>query len=366
MNVTPSPVAVASSNPLQSEWSLEAAAFARGEVLSFPWAFPASHQAGAEAARPRGSGPAIVVVAHPGAASERLTVIRGPDAGDATGCRLLVWATLPTNAGSQVPGVAGPDAADGAARDRGPGDLQGPAILLAFRVPEEAFKRLSIAMGTASRIACRPGVMSELCHRYLRTLAGAGQVPIGPGAELIGRQVAELVQAAIVRPSCSAVADEKVRDRRAANVLAVVHAHCADPELTPDGVAARLGISVRYVHRLLHDIGCRFGEELIRARLELAHAMLTEHHGRKVIDVAFDCGFKDVTHFSRRFKALFGVTPREAMGRSEQADGAEEMRAAQSAARVVAFQRPHREASVGGPDDRALRQPRARPRASEG
>jgi AraC-like DNA-binding protein len=31
----------------------------------------------------------------------------------------------------------------------------------------------------------------------------------------------------------------------------------------------------------------------------------------KVLDIAFDCGFGDVSNFNRAFRAEFGVSPRE-------------------------------------------------------
>jgi AraC family transcriptional regulator len=48
---------------------------------------------------------------------------------------------------------------------------------------------------------------------------------------------------------------------------------------------------------------------LLRARLRLAAIRLVEEPA-KVIDVALDCGFGDVSNFNRAFRAEFGMSPR--------------------------------------------------------
>ncbi|WP_221931414.1 helix-turn-helix domain-containing protein [Pedobacter westerhofensis] len=47
---------------------------------------------------------------------------------------------------------------------------------------------------------------------------------------------------------------------------------------------------------------------LTKKRLELAHYPLTEKH-RKPIDIFYEVGFENLSHFSYAFKKQFGVTP---------------------------------------------------------
>lgn len=49
---------------------------------------------------------------------------------------------------------------------------------------------------------------------------------------------------------------------------------------------------------------------LTEKRLELAHYQLTEKH-RKPIDVFYEVGFENLSHFSYAFKKQFGISPRE-------------------------------------------------------
>ena len=48
---------------------------------------------------------------------------------------------------------------------------------------------------------------------------------------------------------------------------------------------------------------------ILRARLRAAAAQL-EGESRRVLDIALDCGFGDVSNFNRAFRAEFGVSPR--------------------------------------------------------
>jgi AraC-like DNA-binding protein len=87
----------------------------------------------------------------------------------------------------------------------------------------------------------------------------------------------------------------------------------ANPELNTGMIARRLTISERYLQALFHDEGTTVAEwiwqrRLARCRDELANP---HHAGRSVGDIAFAAGFSDLGHFSKRFKALFGVTPSE-------------------------------------------------------
>jgi AraC-like DNA-binding protein len=47
---------------------------------------------------------------------------------------------------------------------------------------------------------------------------------------------------------------------------------------------------------------------LIQRRLEAAHDKI-RHDGKKVSDVCFEVGFKNLSHFSRVFKEQFGYAP---------------------------------------------------------
>jgi transcriptional regulator GlxA family with amidase domain len=94
-------------------------------------------------------------------------------------------------------------------------------------------------------------------------------------------------------------------------VLDHIHQHAAEPDLDPVRVAERLGMSVRYLHRLLEPTGRSFSEHLLGKRLERAVIMLRDPRFTdiKIATVAHKAGFPDISHFNRSFRHTFGDTP---------------------------------------------------------
>ena len=97
---------------------------------------------------------------------------------------------------------------------------------------------------------------------------------------------------------------------RAAKVL--VRRHLADAQLSPEFVAGRLGISVRSLQRLFERSGTTFSAFVTRERLETVYEALKMGPGRRsVAEIALDSGFGDVSHFNRKFRALYHASPSE-------------------------------------------------------
>ncbi len=89
--------------------------------------------------------------------------------------------------------------------------------------------------------------------------------------------------------------------------------HSADPELSPRRVAATLGMPLRRLHALFAEADTSFGRFLLAHRLDGCRTDLADpaHAARTISDIALGRGFNDLAHFSRAFKARFGVSPRD-------------------------------------------------------
>ena len=86
-----------------------------------------------------------------------------------------------------------------------------------------------------------------------------------------------------------------------------------DPELDPATVAAAHHISVRYLQKLFEEEGETVTGWIRARRLEHCRRDLAEPHfaGLPVSSVAARWGLVDAAHFSRLFKAAYGLSPRE-------------------------------------------------------
>jgi AraC-like DNA-binding protein len=94
---------------------------------------------------------------------------------------------------------------------------------------------------------------------------------------------------------------------------AVIDARLSDPTLKPADVAAAVGISVRYANDLLAEQNYSLERYILRRRLERCRRALEDplQAHRMIGEIAFSWGFSDHSHFTRRFRAEFGMTPGE-------------------------------------------------------
>lgn len=75
-------------------------------------------------------------------------------------------------------------------------------------------------------------------------------------------------------------------------------------------VAEIAGISTRTLQRKLAQVGLSYSDILDTVRYEHASRLLQDTKCR-IIDVAFSSGYTDPAHFSRAFRRMTGVTPRQ-------------------------------------------------------
>lgn len=98
-----------------------------------------------------------------------------------------------------------------------------------------------------------------------------------------------------------------------ARVEAFVRRHLTDPELTPAAVAEAHHLSLRSLHRLFEGTGTSVAALIRTGRLERCFRELADPRLRHltVRQVAARCGFRDPAHFSRAFRAAYGLSPAE-------------------------------------------------------
>jgi AraC-like DNA-binding protein len=121
--------------------------------------------------------------------------------------------------------------------------------------------------------------------------------------------------AALVAEHAQDTADEggHVRNHLVQRVRDHIDENLGDPTLSPESVARANHISVRYLHRVFEGEGITVGRLIQRRRLEECARELSRH-GRAaptVASIAQRWGFVSPTHFSRVFRGVYGLPPRE-------------------------------------------------------
>lgn len=197
------------------------------------------------------------------------------------------------------------------------GTLDSSASMLVLKVPRHL---LEARLGRAPQLVSVPvepvqGGEAAWTSSLLSILPEiAGSLANGVAEEMIRDQMLDLIALSIGK----AMGKEKtgVSSARAVvlmKVRSVVESRLADPGLDARAVALAAGVSLRYANAALADEGTSIGRLIQTRRLFRCRRALedpTQVH-RTVSDIAYGWGFSDMTHFGRKFKAAFGLLPRE-------------------------------------------------------
>jgi AraC family transcriptional regulator, positive regulator of tynA and feaB len=183
---------------------------------------------------------------------------------------------------------------------------------ISLALPHEALAPLLAAPGeaTAARVRGDRGV-GAVAAGAVRALASAGGAFDRESARAVSDHVLGLI--ALSLGGLRAPPRSAGRALLAQAAIDEVERSLADPGLAPASIAARLSISVRYLHALFADRGVSFGRWVLARRLERCRSDL-EDRGRAhwtVAEIALHNGFADPSYLARAFRARYGVSPRE-------------------------------------------------------
>jgi AraC-like DNA-binding protein len=84
-----------------------------------------------------------------------------------------------------------------------------------------------------------------------------------------------------------------------------------DQSLSVRTIAARHGVTPRYVQKLFEESGETFTEFLVAQRLMRANRLLVDPQltDRTLTSIAFEVGFSDLSYFNRAFRRCYGGSP---------------------------------------------------------
>jgi AraC-like DNA-binding protein len=147
----------------------------------------------------------------------------------------------------------------------------------------------------------------------------ADRLGADPAAPALGAASAELARALLVSAAhTDRIAREVLADTLLTRVRAYVRQHLTDPDLRPATIAAAHNVSLRHLYKVCARTDLSLEQWIISERLRGARDELLrpESRRRSVATIALAWGFRDPTHFARRFRAEYGTTPSEWRRRS--------------------------------------------------
>ncbi|MFG3547598.1 helix-turn-helix domain-containing protein [Streptomyces sp. NPDC047725] len=149
---------------------------------------------------------------------------------------------------------------------------------------------------------------------FLATLASsADNYPAGVANRLAGNVVDLFATLIAERAHPGGDAPDTARSHLVLRVREHIDRNLGDPGLSPESIARTFRISVRYLHRLFEGEHVTVARLIQRRRLEECSRELARRAGTAptVSSVAQRWGFVSPAHFSRAFRAAYGVSPRE-------------------------------------------------------
>jgi AraC-like DNA-binding protein len=122
--------------------------------------------------------------------------------------------------------------------------------------------------------------------------------------------LSELVTLAL-EPSAPRCAEVR-RKSRLTPIIDDILSNLSKPGLSAKTVAKRHGITDRYVHLLFKQSGQTFSRFVQEERLKRAHALLSnpDLNWMRISEIAFECGFGDLSTFNRSFRDRYGNHPK--------------------------------------------------------
>jgi AraC-like DNA-binding protein len=192
-----------------------------------------------------------------------------------------------------------------------------PSTLIGIRAPRRALALDAGRHDEAPQLVQGHTPALRLLTAYLAALR-AGPAPAPELADAVVEHLLQLIALSVRPRDPSPIADRAVRAARLAALKADIARHFGDPALSVGAVAARHGISPRYVHKLFEDDGRTYSEFVLDVRLERARKVLRDPRAatRTVGAIAGSVGFGDLSYFNRTFRRRYGMTPTEARRRT--------------------------------------------------
>ncbi|GAA3719280.1 helix-turn-helix domain-containing protein [Microlunatus aurantiacus] len=155
----------------------------------------------------------------------------------------------------------------------------------------------------------------DLVRHHVAGLFGATETLPESTRLLTGQATIALVRALLTTAAQAHEGRDAMEEALDARIALYIDAHLGDRELSAEQIAASHHISLRH----LYNVWARSGHDqtlhewIIRRRLDRARGDLAglDPQRSSVDSVARRNGFADVSHFRRRFRRAFGVTPGE-------------------------------------------------------
>jgi AraC-like DNA-binding protein len=188
-----------------------------------------------------------------------------------------------------------------------------PINQIIMLLPREMLVRLGLDLDdlVVRRFSGRAGVGRLTFDLLVSAFEALRDGVPAPGNDDLADMIASHVELAVL-DRAGTPTDASLREVARDRVKRFIDINLDDPHLSLDRIAAAIGCSKRYLHKLFDGEvdtlnAYIWQSRLDRIRQDLADPVLA---GSSITEIAFGRGFSSSTHFSRSFRESFGVSPR--------------------------------------------------------
>jgi AraC-like DNA-binding protein len=196
-----------------------------------------------------------------------------------------------------------------------------PVLFTAMRIPYPSLAPLVANLDEgAMRVIPKETSALKLLATYLHAIDMGHSLDSSELRAVVASHIHDLVALSIgaARGYQSVAEERSVGAARLRTIKADIDAHLSDCELNVNGVAARHGVTPRYIQKLFASEGATFSEFALERRLMVARRRLGDPRfaRRTISSIAFDLGFSDLSYFNRTFRKRHEATPTEVRAES--------------------------------------------------
>jgi AraC-like DNA-binding protein len=199
------------------------------------------------------------------------------------------------------------------------------------RVTNLRFERKNLAplLANADASALRPMAKDNQALRlltsYVRLVSAEAQQSSPDLRRIAVTHIHDLAALALgaARDAAEVAKGRGVRVARLHAIKADIMANVASNLPSLDVLAARHGVSPRYIRSLFQSEETTFTDFVLNERLARARALLVgpRQTARSISAIAFAAGFDDLSYFNRCFRRRYGATPSDVRAAAQREEG---------------------------------------------
>ncbi|KSU54508.1 MULTISPECIES: helix-turn-helix domain-containing protein [unclassified Gordonia (in: high G+C Gram-positive bacteria)] len=191
-------------------------------------------------------------------------------------------------------------------------ELAGPGVPFCLNVPvEELGLPREVVWAASERLAKSP-LHNMVVDHITELTCKADELAASEVAAQLGETSIDLVRALIASAYDAEYARGTMVGVLLPRIRGYIRLHLNDPDLSPTSIARAHGITVGKLFQLFADAGMSPEQWIITSRLEGAHDDLAraETAHQPVAAIARRWGITNPSYFSRRFREMYGISPR--------------------------------------------------------